>query len=418
MELTEMDGFIGSAVAAESVLDSTTILHGPGGCRIHLTRLSSRYLKREFNVREGDHFFRFDRVPCTYIDHDDYVYGAVKKIPLVLKVLGREETRFATVIQSPGAALIGDRLKDKIVTEGLGDRTLVLDESFMSEKFSVGFDSTLTEMTRKLTRTGCEKRPRTANIIGLPFTCRGYFRLLEELKSKLSVMGIRVVAAVGAGCTIDELKESAGAEYNICIHPEYCKRLSEYYNTELGIPTVFNEMGAPFGPYSMKSFIDGISKAFDTDPSPLTKEIDESMEDLKMITRSSLDVGERLRYKTFSIRGESSVVYPVSDFMIRYLKMVPKSIVLTEKDEGAESRIRAMLEKINESEALETEFASTYTNVLFGPGSYVKLLESQGMCGVGIDISLPSQDMIDFAPKSILGMEGFRIVIDKLLNSR
>ena len=414
---TEMDGFIGSAVAAESILDATTILHGPGGCRIHLSRLSSRYVKREFNTREGSYFFHFDRVPCTYIDSDDYIYGAARKVSMVLDILEQDDTKFATIIQSPGASLIGDKLKDEVIGKGLDDTTLVLDTSFMSRDFSEGYDTTMTRIVSKLTAPG-EKMKGTANIIGLPFTSRGYYRFLRELRSVLGVMGIEVIAAVGTSCTLDEIRKSAHAEYNICIMPEYCRNLADYYEKELGIPTVVCPMGAPIGFRAMESFVRAIGDSFDKSPERILPILEDEMEDLRITLRASLDVGEKLRYKTFSISGESSVVYPLCDFMIGYLRMVPLSIVLTEKDPVFEKKIQDLLRQVDCLPALSTEFAASYTNVLFGPGSYVKLLQAQGRCGIGVDISLPSQDMIDYSPKSIMGLEGFRIMLDGLLNSR
>ena len=414
---TKMDGFIGSAVAAESILDATTILHGPGGCRIHLSRLSSRYVKREFNTREGSYFFHFDRVPCTFIDSDDYIYGAARKVSMVLEILERDDTKFATIIQSPGASLIGDKIKDEVLAKGLGDTTLVMDTSFMSQRFSEGYDTTLTRIVSKLVSPS-EKRKGTANIIGLPFTTRGYHRFLRELRAVLSSMGIDVIAALGTSCTLEEMRRSSEAEFNICIMPEYCRKLSEYYEDVLGIPTVRPPMGAPIGFYSMESFVRSVGMAFDKEPDHLISIMDDEQEDLRIILRASLDVGEKLRYKTFSVMGESSVVYAIADFMIRYLRMIPQSIVLTEEDPVMKDRILEMLRQVGSVQALDNEFGEGYTNVLFGPGSYVKLLQAQGKCGFGVDIGLPSQDMIDYAPKSVMGLEGFRIMLDDILNSR
>ncbi len=81
-------------------------------------------------------------------------------------------------------------------------------------------------------------------------------------------------------------------------------------------------------------------------------------------------------------------------------------------------KIERMLEDVDSVPALGREFGKGYTNLLFGPGSYVKLLQAQGRCRFGVDISLPSQDMIDYAPKPVMGLEGFRIMLDDILNSR
>ncbi|MBO4797997.1 MAG: hypothetical protein J5494_04400 [Candidatus Methanomethylophilaceae archaeon] len=412
-----MDGFIGSGVAAESVLDAVTILHGPGGCRIHLSRLSGRYLKREFEIREGDYFFRFERVPCTFVDRDDYIYGASEKIASVLKILESENTGFATILQSPGASLIGDKLRDEVLRQGLDYKTAVMETSFMSESFSAGFDSTLAKMAGKIVKP-CAKRKNTVNIIGLPFTARGYYELLRELRYVLKRMGIEVVAAIGCGCTLDEFRRSSSAEFNIAIMPEYCPRLSDFFSEEYGIPTIRSEAGAPIGYYAMKSFVKAVAGSMDIDAGPVLDYLDEDRRMVDIAIGSSMNVGELLNYKTFSIEGESSVIYPLADFMIRFMKMVPESISITEADPYFEEKVREMLAKIGRTSALSEEFGKSYTNILFGAGSYVRLLQEQKRCGIGIDISLPSKDMIDIAPKSVMGLQGLHKMLDDILNSR
>ena len=80
MNRSRPDGFYGSMLASESLTDGMTILHGPGGCRGYAASLSSRYVPREFKTVEGDFFFHRSRVPCTFVDRDDYIYGASKKV--------------------------------------------------------------------------------------------------------------------------------------------------------------------------------------------------------------------------------------------------------------------------------------------------------------------------------------------------
>ena len=417
MSSTEMDGFIGCAVAAESISDATTILHGPGGCRIHLSRLSARYIRREFGSREGDYFFHHERVPCTFIDRDDYIYGASKKVAMILDVLERDDTQFATIIQSPGASLIGDKLRDEVSAKGFDDKTLIMGSSFMSERFSVGYDSTLTAMAEKIVGP-MEKVRGTVNIIGLPFTARGYYELQKELRAVLRRMGLEVTAVIGCGCTLDEFRRSSSAEFNICILPEYCERFSGYYEREFGIPTVKSPMGAPIGYRSMETFLRCVGEATGKNASPLMEELEEDRRIVDIALDSSMNVGELLRYKTFSIEGESSVVYPLMMFMMEFLRMVPHNIVLTEEDGFFVGRIRDVLSDLGCDDVLCGGFDDEYTNVMFGPGAYVKLLQSQDRCGVGVDISLPSRDMIDIAPKSVIGLDGLHRMLDEVLNSR
>ena len=238
-----------------------------------------------------------------------------------------------------------------------------------------------------------------------------------ELKEILSRMGLEVIAAIGAGCTLDEFRRSSEAEFCLCIFPEYCRRLSSFYE-EMGIKTIKSSAGAPFGYYSMEEFLKTVSGYTGKDASQILEDLKKDYLEIDMMKEASMNVGEAMYYKTFSVRGESSLIYPIIDFMARYFRMVPLSVEITESDPFFEGKIREILDRLGCISALENEFGSEYANIMFGPGSYVKLYEAQEKCGLGIDIALPSRDLIDVSPKSVLGLEGLHRVLDIILNSR
>lgn len=336
---------------------------------------------------------------------------------MILDIIEQEDTRFATIVQSPGTALIGDKLKDEVLSKGLDDKTLVIDSSFMSEKFSTGFDTTLVKMAEKIVKPHT-RNPRSVNIVGLPFTTRGYFAFLEELRGCLASMGVEVVAAVGAGCTLDDFGRSSSAELNICIFPEYCHGLSEFYEQRFGIPTMISDGGAPVGYFAMRRFIGLIAERLAVVPSPALSTLDRDEFLIRTAMSSSSGMATRMNYRTFSVRGESSLVYPLCDFLIRYLRMVPNQISITEHDEMFDDRIADLMQKMDCRPIDDDDFGTVFSNVIFGPGTFVRMCEDHGMCDVGIDISLPARDLIDIAPKSVMGVDGLHMLLDTILNAR
>ncbi len=149
---SRLDGFYGSMLAAESIKDGMTVLHGPEGCRAYASNVSTRYVKRPLETREGDFFFHRSRIPCSCIDGDDYIYGSSEKVSMILDILRRNSTVFATVLESPGASLIGDRLADEVAAAGMDGHVAVLGKCFMSETFGYGYDRTLELIARKLVK--------------------------------------------------------------------------------------------------------------------------------------------------------------------------------------------------------------------------------------------------------------------------
>ncbi|MBR2255313.1 MAG: hypothetical protein IJ856_05845, partial [Candidatus Methanomethylophilaceae archaeon] len=254
------DGFLGSLLAAESVLDGMTILHGPGGCRSMAMSMSTKRLDRQRKTKEGDFFFHNSRIACTYVDAEDYIYGASAKVGLVIDLLKSDDVRIATVVESPGASLIGDSISDEVLRAGMSDKTVVIGSSNMSLRLSEGFDVTLTAIADKVVEPGT-RNPDRVNVVGLPFIAHGYEFVQDEIRHLLGLMGLDVITFIGAGSTVEELKETSQACANVVVMPEYCRRLSNLYEQKFGIPTVASPEGAPVGYHAVRTWILSVAEA-------------------------------------------------------------------------------------------------------------------------------------------------------------
>lgn len=411
---TRYDGFIGSMLAAESVLDGTTLLHGPGGCRNTSAGLSDRYLNREFSTDPRDFFMDRSRIACTFVDSYDYIYGSADKVDLVLDAI--RDSRFAVLLESPGASLIGDRLWDRAFEKGMADNVAIIGKCYMSEPFSVGFDRVLTAVCSKLAEPR-DKDLRAVNVIGVPFISRGCDYLLDEIHWLLGLMGLRTIADIGSGCTVDQIRESSSACANVCIMPEYCGELSAWYEDALGIPTVVCPLGAPVGFSALRALIIEVGRTTGADPTPALERIDACESRVTERMRNALTMAERLRGRTYSVEAESSVAQALVGFMAEWFRMAPQAVSVVEEDAACMDALKASLDGIGCSEALGMSISGSYADVMIGPGSKVRMLEAQRLCRTGIDASLPSQDSVDLMPKSIMGMHGALMLLDRVANS-
>ena len=417
MKHSRPDGFYGSMLAAESILDGMTILHGPGGCRGLAASYSSRYVPREFTTIEGDFFFHRSRIPCTYVDSDDYIYGASKKVGMILDLLKSKDTRFAVVLESPGASLIGDKLQDEVMGSDMSEKTVIMGKCLMSDTFGHGYDRTLCLISKKLAKKS-KKEKNKVNIVGIPFIAKGCFPLLKELHSLLGSMGLEVIADIGAACTIEQMKESSKAAANVCICPEYFSETGEYYEKELGVPLVRGPLGAPIGYDAIRSWIKEIAEVTGCDPAPALKIIDDEDGEVGRYVSASLTIGEFSNFYTFSLLAEPSVALPLAQFLMKRTRIAPAAIELAERDEVYEKQLKELLERTGTSNSLGKEFGSVFTEVAFGPGGMCEYLLQKGLCSTAVDISLPSRDYFDIAPKSIIGLDGCRRIVEKVVNTR
>ncbi len=417
MNRSRPDGFYGSMLAAESLTDGMTILHGPGGCRGLSAAMSSRYVPREFKTVEGDFFFHRPRIPCTYVDRDDYIYGASKKVSMILDLLKSKNTKFAVVLESPGASLIGDKLQDEVISSGMSEKTAILGKCLMSETFAKGYDSTLCLIARKLAKKDV-KEPMKVNLVGLPYISKGCFPLVKELHNILCAMGIEVIADIGIACSVEQMAMSSKASANVCICPEYFVESAEYYEKELGIPTVRGPSGAPLGYDAIRAWVNAVAKTLSCDPTPALRTIDDDENEVFRVVSATFSIGEFACFRTFSVLAEPSIALPLITFMVKKLRLVPASVELCEHDPVYEGMIGELLKKMGEENVLDKDFGSEFSEVLFGPGAMCEYLLQKDMCSTIFDISLPSKDYLDIAPKSVMGLDGCRRIVEKVLNTR
>ena len=417
MKHSRPDGFYGSMLAAESLLDGMTILHGPGGCRGIAASMSSRYVPRDFNTVEGKFFFHRPRIPCTFVDSEDYIYGASKKVGMILDLLKSKDTKFAVVLESPGASLIGDKLQDEVISSGMSDKTAILGKCMMSETFGRGYDATLCMMARKLALQR-EKKAKTVNLTGLPYVAKGCFPLVKELHSLLESMGVEVIADLGIACSIEQFRRSSEACANVCICPEYFAETGRYYEEELGIPTVRGPMGAPVGYDALRAWVAAVAEAVSVDPAPALQIIDADEHDVFRFVRASMSIAEFSSFFGFSILAEPSMALPLTQFLTKKLRQAPVAIEFTEHDPEYECMLSDLLKRMGAQDVLGKEFGEEFSEFLLGPGSMCEYLLDKGMCSGFVDLFIPSKDYFDLAPKSVIGLDGCRRLVEKVLNTR
>ena len=409
MNIVRMDGFLSSIMAADSIIGCRAVMHGPGGCRTHTSRLSATRMLRDYEVREGPFYFNHPRVPCTYVDDEDYVNGADYKVTELLDTVNDAEV--CVVIASPGTSLIGDDLNGAAYRSSFKGITVIPEYCHMSEPAHAGYDSTIADIVKSV----CKKKPTrkgTANILGLPIILEGWETTVSEFKGYLEAMGIEVLACVGAGCTVDELKESSAAEFNVSIFKEYCaETVSEY--EQFGIKTIFSE--TPIGFASTKSWIHNAAQFFGVDPTPALEILHAAEIRASRVLKARLTEGFVARCATFSVQVDSSLVLPLTKWLYGYLSMFPECIAVCDWwDAEYRKELDEFLASVHCSGATSKPIESSRCDVLLSDGLTAKIFEKKGICSIGIDVWLPSKHRMNFVDRPILGAKGAMRILDDI----
>ena len=116
------DSFSGLIFGFEGMQNTVVALNGPTGCKFYHSSVSDDQglRQKEFDPLNYPllYYFGQPRVPCTYLDKRDYIYGSRMKLEELLNFIKKESPAdLLIVVNSPGAALIGDNLSQ--IVEGV-----------------------------------------------------------------------------------------------------------------------------------------------------------------------------------------------------------------------------------------------------------------------------------------------------------
>lgn len=413
------DGFDGAVMAVESIEDAVAFLHGPGGCRVRLMVHSTAVFPRLRGDENEDalipYFNGYPRVPATYLDENDYIEGAYYKSAEGLGIVDSKDPALAVVINSPGAALIGDDHGKAIAENGMDDRAVFMDESLVSMPMTTCYGHTLEHVMRHLSPMRKEVRKNTAILLGLTILDKDWRHVRDELSDLLESMGLQVLCAPGAGASTSQLRESVDAEYAVVVCPEACAGLVDYYRS-MGVRTISSDNGAPVGFDAIRAWLRTVAEATGLDASASISKVDRADAMIREKMQGMKYNPMRIKGMTFSIAGTSSVVRPLTEWLHRYLAMAPIAVAV---DPGADPEqtigLRRFLESIDYSESFGKEPLDGSGAVLC-EGITALTMRLNGSCTIGIPMGYSSMGLDDIIPRPVYGIQGVMYILDEIMH--
>ena len=412
------DGFNGAIMAVESIEDAAVFLHGPGGCRVqHMVRSTAVYPRLAPGSQEDYfdiYYYGYPRVPASYLDEYDFINGAFYKTSEALPILADKEPSLIVIINSPGAALIGDNHEKAIRDSGLENRAIYMDESLVSMPMTECYGHMLRAVMQHLAPERSEVLPGTVNLLGLSLYDKDWEAGKEDLCGLVESMGLKVLSTPGAGASIEDLKRSVRAEFNVVVCPEMCAGLLEYYESK-GVPTIRPSCGAPIGFTAVKEWVKAIAEATRKDPEP-------ALDKVRRVERKVYDKFMGLKYNVlrmrglpFSIAGTASVVRSITEWLYGYLSMIPIAVAV---DPGADEKEVGLLKRFLEERDLLDSFGKEPpedSDVVLCEGiAALTMAEATGCIGIPIGYSCTGMD--DIIPRPIYGIQGAMYILDELMH--
>ncbi len=421
--------------AAEGIRNVIVLLNGPMGCKFYHSTTSAHLTKHpplraadgspaergqvEYDILNS-YFFRQARVPCTYLDGSDYVYGTAEKVEAALRYFG-EKFRFdlLVIVDSPGASLIGDELKE-LAKRILPDKPVaVLESPGYSEHFSDGYDRAFAELLRQLPAFHPRKersgRPRV-NLLGISVWQRYWEGDLEELRRLLALCGIEVNCCLGASCTMEDVRALPDADLNLVVYPEMGRDTAAFLEERFGTPCyVFD--GPPVGFRATEEAFREICARLGADVSLLLAESEYSRAEAWFQLNDLDQMNYLSSGSTFAVEGMDSVVLSYTSFLTEYLGLTPECVSLTgSPDRAVREKLRQLLRSCRAEEAEERDILDSRAELVFADANTIAALHTRQDAFSGIEISLPGMGYVDFVKKTHLGLRGALFLTEQAVN--
>lgn len=421
------DSFSGAVFAVEGIADSCTVLNGPTGCKFYHSAISESCLMRgpggnPLSNALGEFWFGMPRIPSTYLDGNDYVFSSRDKLERLLCSLPDGRFGLVAVINSPGAALIGDDVERLLAETVKGVPSFSLETAGFSGTFGAGFQKAIGRAVDVLAADALKKtsggvRLKTVNLLGLGIYQKYFEGNYAALKRLLSRCGIEVLSAPGAGDPSGAFARLAEAELNIAVYPEYSLMLAEKLRAAYGTPFLSPKEGPPIGFDSTESFIREVSSALSADPVAALASVEAARARAYRCLLPVTAMMGNLRGALFSLRAEASSAYAIVKWLTSYLGMIPGSVSLVDE---AETPFAAALEhylcSIKRSEALKNPLPETPAHIALADGNTIAAIRLAGQHCCGIEISLPTLNYLDVTEKSLLGEQGALFLLEQIIN--
>jgi nitrogenase molybdenum-iron protein alpha/beta subunit len=415
------DSLTGAIFAIEGIKDACVVLNGPTGCKFYHSAISdSQYLRSlSFDPLEYAEGFYFGqpRVPSTYLDGHDYVFGSGDKMSKILRSVMKKHFKLIAVINSPGAALIGDDLERFLAQEVHGIPCFALENTGYSGSFGTGYQKAMLKVMDTLAMRPRKVRNNTVNLIGLCIYQKYFDNNFQILKRLLEYCDIEVISAPGATDSVETMTHITEAALNVVLYPEYGMEIARKLEAEHHLPYICLEEGPPIGFDATLAFVRQICIALDVNPAKAVESIEKAKARAYLYLARFSSLLGLPKGALFSIKAEASVAYALTKWLCTYLGMIPAAIsILPETDNTFIAKIETFLDSISYREALQNPIIETPTNILFADGNTISGLKLYGQKFCGIEISLPTLGYLDITEKHLLGEQGSLFLLEQIMN--
>jgi nitrogenase molybdenum-iron protein alpha/beta subunit len=334
------------------------------------------------------------------------------------------------VVNSPGAALIGDDTQQFLAATVKDIPYLSIENTGYSGSFGSGFQNAIIKMIDALDIAEADfgdfgdfgicsesSSAGAVNLLGISIYQKYYDNNYKALRRLLDLCGIEVITAFGAGDTVADIYRAREADLNVVLCPEYGIDVAKKLDSEWNQPYIIAEAGPPIGFDATTTLIEQICTVLGADPTEAVCVIQQARAKAYLYLARFSSLLGLPKGAEFSIKGEASTVYALTHWLCSYLGMIPVAVsILPEDSEIFVKRLSTFLDSIHRVDVLGKSVVDTPSQIIFADGSAIAAARLSGQKCCGVEIGLPTLGYLDITDKYLYAEQGALFLLEQIIN--
>lgn len=332
----------GANLAACGVKGAVVAGHGQTGCMAVAAQL------RTDQTVDGT----FVRVQGSGLSETDVIMGGEGKFKDMLEDITSRAKKpsvvFALCTCAP--SMVGDDIEaiSKEVSAESGVDIIALDTAGFKGGYVKGGDLVFSSLIKKYAKGAVSKDPMAVNLIAPYLSGSNNWRWdLDEVKTLLGAIGARVNCVMTSNTELNDIKEFAGARYNLYLTSEHLRLTSEA-SQKLGIEEFGQDLPVPLGMHNTEIWLKQVARRLGAE-GEAEKILSDEMGKVIKILRANYNASwilQALSNCHVAIAGPASFAASLARYFYYDLNCIPTLLALYGETEEALRRGAALVEEV------------------------------------------------------------------------
>ncbi len=396
-ELHTPSAFEGALWTCLGIKGADTIFHSPPGC----------YINQHVNALINDWTCE---LYSTNLSYANIMQGAEGRMEATLEKIAAKKPGAILIVTAPTVEVTRDDVEG--VVKKLGARDTLIIHPPIGGSLVEGKETAFIRLL-DLVDPNVKKLPRSVNIIGPTFSTFNWRADVYELTRMLSHIGVTVNCVYTAGAAIEQIKNAARAELNLCIYP-FDSGVSVAKEMEKRFGTPYKADIIPIGFGNSAAWLESVADFFKIDAAPFLKEsMDNAFEFISsnMVFAVTFEMSAAL-----SLENHNTYAVGISEFLN---KEVGVSIVMAAlSNPEAAKRIGKLCDNVLTNATIEQKrdkFVETGPMVIYG-NFYDKKVSMDAGFKNFIFSDIPTIGYLSSENCPFMGFMGAKYLVEGLVN--